>query len=62
MGKSSKVPQTELEEEAAAAHAQAEIQRLQQMNSLQWISYQAELAMERGLDLCVARVSGAVKW
>lgn len=53
MGKSSKLPQTELEEEAAAAHAQAEVQRLHMMNSFQWLAYQTELAVERGMDLCV---------
>ncbi len=52
-----KIPSTGVSaaEEEAAAAAEAEAARLRNMNSLQWLSLQAEHALERGLDLCVSR-------
>jgi hypothetical protein len=36
----------------AADAAALDAERLRNMNSLQWLGLQAELALERGLDLC----------
>jgi hypothetical protein len=52
---SRKIPHTEPSGpggHAADAAALAEAELLRNMNSLQWLGLQAELALERGLDLC----------
>lgn len=55
MGRSSKkIPSTSApapDAEAVAA-ALAEADRLQRMNTFQWLGLQTEMAVERGLDMC----------
>ena len=55
MGRSSKkIPATSApapDAEAVAA-ALAEADRLQRMNTFQWLGLQTEMAVERGLDMC----------
>jgi len=55
-----RVPATPLDVESAeaaerAAAREREQLRIHNMNSLQWLAWQAEKAVESGLDTCVLR-------
>ena len=53
-GSRKKIPATATTPEDAEklAAAAAEADRLQRMNTFQWLGLQTEMAVERGLDLC----------
>ena len=53
MGRSKKIPSTSPPANAElAAIAAEEAERMRNMNTLQWLGLQTELAVERGLDMC----------